>query len=171
MASPLRVGVSACLLGQNVRYDGRHKEDDLVTGLASRSIELVPVCPEVELGLGTPREPIQLRRDGELLRLVAPGSGRDHTAAMRRFAEERVRALAELQLCGFVLKKDSPSCGVARVPVWSGEGPAPVGRGAFASVLMDLLPLLPVVEGSALHDPVLRERFVARVRAYRRPSS
>ena len=168
MSRPLRVGVSACLLGQNVRYDGGHKRDDFVVGLASRSIELVPVCPEVEVGLGTPREPIQLQRDGDLVRLVAPGSGQDHTAAMRRFAEERVRALAELDLCGYVLKKDSPSCGVERVPVWSGHEMARDGRGAFAAVLMELLPRLPVVEESALRDPLLRESFLERVRAYRR---
>jgi uncharacterized protein YbbK (DUF523 family) len=135
-------------------------------GLASRSIELVPVCPEVEVGLGTPREPIQLQRDGDLVRLVAPGSGKDHTAAMRRFAEERVRALAELDLCGYVLKKDSPSCGVDRVPVSSGHEMARDGRGAFAAVVMELLPQLPVVEESTLRDPLLREGFLERVRAY-----
>ncbi len=166
--TPLRLGVSSCLLGERVRYDGGHKKDDFLTGLLARFVELVPVCPEVELGLGTPREPIRLQRDGDLVRLVAPKSGKDHTEPMRRFAERRVRALARLDLCGYVLKKDSPSCGMERVRVWGGRMPSRDGRGAFAAVLMAELPLLPVEEEGRLRDPGLRESFVERVFAYRR---
>jgi uncharacterized protein YbgA (DUF1722 family)/uncharacterized protein YbbK (DUF523 family) len=165
---PVRLGVSSCLLGERVRYDGGHKKDDFLTGLLARFVELVPVCPEVELGLGTPREPIRLQRDGDLVRLVAPKSGKDHTEPMRRFAERRVRALARLDLCGYVLKKDSPSCGMERVRVWGGRMPSREGRGAFACVLMAELPLLPVEEEGRLRDPALRESFVERVFAYRR---
>ncbi|HEX8908210.1 MAG TPA: DUF523 and DUF1722 domain-containing protein [Anaeromyxobacteraceae bacterium] len=165
---PARLGVSSCLLGERVRYDGGHKKDDFLTGLLARFVELVPVCPEVELGLGTPREPIRLQRDGDLVRLVAPKSGKDHTEPMRRFAERRVRALARLDLCGYVLKKDSPSCGMERVRVWGGRMPSRDGRGAFAAVLMAELPLLPVEEEGRLRDPGLRESFVERVFAYRR---
>jgi uncharacterized protein YbgA (DUF1722 family)/uncharacterized protein YbbK (DUF523 family) len=165
---PVRLGVSSCLLGERVRYDGGHKKDDFLTGLLARFVELVPVCPEVELGLGTPREPIRLQRDGDLVRLVAPKSGKDHTEPMQRFAERRVRALARLDLCGYVLKKDSPSCGMERVRVWGGRMPSRDGRGAFAAVLMAELPLLPVEEEGRLRDPALRESFVERVFAYRR---
>lgn len=165
---PARLGVSSCLLGERVRYDGGHKKDDFLTELLARFVELVPVCPEVELGLGTPREPIRLQRDGDLVRLVAPKSGKDHTEPMRRFAERRVRALARLDLCGYVLKKDSPSCGMERVRVWGGRMPSRDGRGAFAAVLMAELPLLPVEEEGRLRDPGLRESFVERVFAYRR---
>jgi uncharacterized protein YbbK (DUF523 family) len=129
-------------------------------------VDLVPVCPEVELGLGTPREPIRLERAGRGFRLVAPGSGADHTDAMRRHAEARVSELERLGLSGYVFKKDSPSCGVQRVPVWRGEASARVGRGAFASVLVARLPDLPVVEESELRDERGRQAFLDRVLAY-----
>jgi uncharacterized protein YbbK (DUF523 family) len=131
-------------------------------------VTLVPVCPEVELGLGTPREPIQLQRAGRALRLVAPGSGADHTDAMRRCSEARVSELERLDLSGYVLKKDSPSCGMERVPVWEGRESARTGRGAFAAVLMARLPLLPVVEESGLRAAEARQGFLERVFAYRR---
>jgi uncharacterized protein YbgA (DUF1722 family)/uncharacterized protein YbbK (DUF523 family) len=164
----IRIGISSCLLGQHVRYDGGHKEDAFATGLLARFVTFVPVCPEVELGLGTPRETIRLQRDGDVVRLVAPGSGKDHTAAMRRLAEVRVAELARLDLSGFILKKDSPSCGMERVRVWGGGAPARVGRGAFATVLLERFPLLPVEEEGRLHDLAHRENWVERVFAYRR---
>lgn len=165
----IRVGVSSCLLGQNVRHDGGNKRDDFVAGDLARRVTLVPVCPEVELGLGTPREPIRLQGAGGTLRIVAPGSGADHTEAMRRYAEERVSELERLGLSGYVFKKGSPSCGVQRVPVWRGETQARVGRGAFASALMARMPRLPVVEESDLRDEAAREAFLERVFAYRSP--
>lgn len=164
----VRVGVSACLLGQNVRYDGGNKLHDFVVGELARRVTLVPVCPEVDLGLGTPREPIRLERAGRVLRLVAPGSGADHTEAMRRYAEKKATDLERLDISGYVFKKDSPSCGVEGVPVWRGEVASRSGRGAFASLLMERLPLVPVVEEASLHDRAGRERFLERVFAYRR---
>src|SRR5262245_15830797 len=130
---PLRVGVSACLLGHEVRYDGGHKRDPFLTDTLGRWVEWVPVCPELELGLGVPRETIQLEGDPAAPRLVAPRSGTDHTEAMGRLARTRVGALARMRLDGYVLKKDSPSCGMERVRVHSGRGrPARGGIGAFA---------------------------------------
>jgi uncharacterized protein YbbK (DUF523 family) len=175
----LRVGVSSCLLGQNVRYDGRNKRDAFVADRLAALVELVPVCPEVELGLGVPRETIRLERRGapgqQEVRLVETRSGRDLTAQMRRWAERRVAALAKLDLDGFVLKKDSPSCGIDRVKVWSGRGRASgasrasnSGTGVFAAVLQEKLPLLPVEDEDRLQDDVLRERFMERITAYRR---
>ena len=105
--------MSACLLGREVRYDGGHKRDRFLTDVLAPFVEWVPVCPEVELGLGIPRETIRLERDGQALRLVAPKSGADHTAAMERFARRRTAALRALDLSGYVLKKGSPSCGMA----------------------------------------------------------
>jgi uncharacterized protein YbgA (DUF1722 family)/uncharacterized protein YbbK (DUF523 family) len=166
----IRIGISSCLLGQNVRYDGGHKKDAFATGLLARFVTFVPVCPEVEVGMGTPRETIRLERRGDGVRLVAPKSGIDHTDAMRRWAERRVSQLEKLDLSGYVLKKDSPSCGMERVRVHGARGgpPARDGRGAFAAVLLDRLPLLPVEEEGRLHDLPLRENFVERVFAYRR---
>ncbi len=164
----IRIGISSCLLGNKVRYDGGHKKDAFATGLLDGFVTFVPVCPEVELGLGTPRETIRLQRDGDKVRLVAPKSGKDHTAAMRRLAEVRIAELAKLDLSGFILKKDSPSCGMERVRVWGGAAPSRNGRGAFASVLLDRMPLLPVEEEGRLNDLPLRENWVERVFAYRR---
>ncbi len=166
---PILVGISSCLLGQNVRYDGGHKKNDFVTGQLARFVELVPVCPEVELGLGIPRETIRLERHDGLVHLVAPKSGRDLTQEMRAYAETRVEKLRPLDLSGYVLKKDSPSCGMERVRVYGGKGPATRdGQGAFAAVLHERMPLLPLEEEGRLDDLPLRENFVERVFAFRR---
>ena len=108
----LRVGVSACLLGEPVRYDGRHKRDAFLTDVLGKHVEWVPVCPELEVGMGVPRESVRLEGDVDAPRMVGVRSRIDHTAAMRRFAAERVRQLAALDLQGYVFKKGSPSCGL-----------------------------------------------------------
>jgi uncharacterized protein YbgA (DUF1722 family)/uncharacterized protein YbbK (DUF523 family) len=165
----LRVGISACLLGQEVRYDGGHKRDPFLTDTLAQFVEWVPVCPEVELGLGIPRETIRLEGDPDAPRLRAPKSGKDHTTAMQRLARARVGTLARQDLVGYVLKKDSPSCGMERVRVYGdGVPPARSGVGTFARVLMERLPMLPVEEEGRLHDPALRENFVERLFAYAR---
>jgi uncharacterized protein YbgA (DUF1722 family)/uncharacterized protein YbbK (DUF523 family) len=167
-APPIRIGVSSCLLGQNVRYDGGHKKDDFLTGLLGRYVEFVPVCPEVEVGMSIPRPTIRLERRGEGVHLVDPKNGIDHTEAMQRWAERKVAEIGKLDLCGYVLKKDSPSCGMERVRVYAKGAPTKSGRGIFAAELLDRLPLLPVEEEGRLNDPELRENFVERVFAYRR---
>ncbi|MDH3214321.1 MAG: DUF523 domain-containing protein, partial [Myxococcales bacterium] len=115
---PLRLGVSSCLLGNEVRFDGGHKRDRFVTDLLGRFVEWVPVCPEVEVGMGTPRPALRLVVDGDGVRMVEIRSGRDHTRPMQRYSARRVRALRGLDLCGYILKKDSPSCGMARVKIY-----------------------------------------------------
>ena len=166
----IRIGVSSCLLGRKVRYDGQHKRDDFLTEGLAPFVEWVPVCPEQELGLGVPREPVRLLGSAAAPRLVAERSGKDHTEAMRRLAEARVRELEGLDLSGYVTKKDSPSCGMERVRVHSPRGGPPRrdGVGAFAAVLLARMPLLPVEEEGRLHDPALRESFVERIFAYAR---
>jgi uncharacterized protein YbgA (DUF1722 family)/uncharacterized protein YbbK (DUF523 family) len=166
--APIRIGISSCLLGAKVRFDGGHKKDDFLVNTFGEWVRWVPVCPEVEVGMGTPRESIRLVRDGAAVRLLAPKSGRDWTGEMREYSERRVAGLAGEDLCGYVLKKDSPSCGMERVKVY-GEGmPAKVGRGAFAEVLLERFPDLPVEEEGRLCDPRLRDNFVERVFAYHR---
>jgi uncharacterized protein YbbK (DUF523 family) len=166
---PLRLGVSSCLLGQEVRFDGRHKRDRTVTDLLGAFVSWVPVCPEVEVGMGVPRPELRLVRDGDSLRMEEVASGRDHTRSMERFAARRVRALRDLDLCGYVLKSGSPSCGTQRVEVY-GEKGAPVrdGRGLYASALLDAYPNLPIEEEERLHDTGLCESFIERLFAYRR---
>ena len=168
----IRIGISSCLLGEQVRYDGGHKHDRFITDTMGRFVTFVSVCPEMEIGLGTPRETMRLQEDPGGLRLVAPKSGKDHTEAMAAWARKKVEALAKANLCGYILKKDSPSCGMERVRVYSGKGmPEKSGRGLFAQVLLERFPLLPVEEEGRLNDPWLRENFLERVFAYRRLKS
>jgi uncharacterized protein YbgA (DUF1722 family)/uncharacterized protein YbbK (DUF523 family) len=165
----VRVGVSACLLGEKVRYDGGHKRDSFLADTFGRFVEWVPVCPEVEAGLGTPREPIRLVRHEGGTQLLTVKTGVDHTARMAEYARRKVEDLAALDLSGYVLKKDSPSCGMERVKVYDPNGaPARTGRGLFAEALLARVPNLPVEEEGRLSDPRLRENFVERVFAYRR---
>lgn len=163
----LSVGISACLLGREVRYNGGHKRDRFLSETLSRYIRWVPVCPEVELGLGVPREAIHLERSGEQVRLTTTKSNRDLTKPMSEFAERRVVLLESEALRGFVLKKDSPSCGLERVKVHQPKGPPNrEGRGLFAEALVRRFPNLPVEEEGRLCDPRLRENWVERVFAY-----
>jgi uncharacterized protein YbgA (DUF1722 family)/uncharacterized protein YbbK (DUF523 family) len=165
----IRVGISTCLLGQEVRWDGGHKREAFLTEVLAPYFEWVPVCPEVEIGMGIPREPVQLVRAGGALRMLGTRSRRDWTAPMREYAERRVRALERLDLCGYVLKKDSPSCGMERVKVRDAKGMAKRdGRGLFAEALLSANPALPVEEEGRLNDAVLRENWIERVFAYRR---
>lgn len=166
----IRVGISSCLLGEEVRFDGGHKRDRFLTDTLARFVTFVPVCPEVELGLGTPREAIHLREGADgAVRLVGVRSGADHTKAMTDLAGRRTRELAALDLSGYVFKKDSPSCGLHRVRLYrDGAPPGRGGRGLFAAALTERIPLLPVEEEGRLNDPALRENFVERVFAYRR---
>jgi uncharacterized protein YbgA (DUF1722 family)/uncharacterized protein YbbK (DUF523 family) len=164
-----RLGISACLLGQKVRYDSGHKKDPFLTDTFGLQVEWVPVCPELEVGMGVPREPVRLVGNASDFRMIAERSGKDWTSAMRRFAAERTRELEALELSGYVFKKDSPSCGMERVRLYNRAGiPNRAGRGLFASVLMNELPLLPVEEEGRLNDPTLRENFVERIFAYHR---
>ncbi len=169
MAIPVRVGISQCLLGDKVRYDGGHKHDSILIEALGRYVEWVPVCPEVEVGLGTPREPMRLVGDLHAPRLVTINTGVDHTEAMTRFAQQRVRELEALNLSGFVFKSASPSCGIRRVLLFNTQGiETQDGVGLFASAFMAHFPLIPVEEEGRLHDPEAVKDFLVRVRAYRR---
>jgi uncharacterized protein YbgA (DUF1722 family)/uncharacterized protein YbbK (DUF523 family) len=166
---PIRIGISSCLLGQKVRFDGGHKRDTFLTETFGRFVEWVAVCPEVECGLGTPREAMRLVRAQHGVRLMTIKTGQDLTDAMERYADRRTRGLQQEDLCGYVLKKNSPSCGMERVKVYDSHGrPAPSGRGIFAAALLERFPGLPVEEEGRLGDPRLRDNFVERVFAYRR---
>lgn len=160
----VRIGVSACLLGQTVRYDGGHKLDRFLTGLLGSHVDWVPVCPEVELGLGVPRDTLRLEGNATSPRLVVGRTGEDLTARMRRWAEGRIRRLAPLDLDGYVLKRASPSCGLFGIPVQARAGArSGSGRGIFAEALVRRLPMLPIEEEGRLADAVIRENFVQRV--------
>jgi len=168
----IRIGISACILGQEVRYNGGHKLDRFIRDTLGQYVEFVPVCPEVDIGLGIPRETLRLvEGESGRPRMMAPKSGSEHTNTMIEYAKQKCDQLAELGLCGYVLQKGSPSCGMERVRVYpqlEGGMPRRDGRGLFAQALIDHSPLLPVEEDGRLNDPVLRENFIERVFAYRR---
>jgi uncharacterized protein YbgA (DUF1722 family)/uncharacterized protein YbbK (DUF523 family) len=164
---PIRLGISACLLGEQVRFDGGHKRDAFLTETFGRFVQWVPVCPEVECGFGTPREAMRLVRVEEEVRLLTVKTVIDLTGRMERYSRSRVSALAGENLSGYVLKKDSPSCGFERVKVYGEQGaPSRAGRGVFAAALVEAFPHLPVEEEGRLTDPRLRDNFVERVFAY-----
>ena len=165
----IRIGVSACLLGQNVRYDGGHQRDRYITDTLGRWFEWVPVCPEVEYGLPIPREAMRLVGDPETPRLVTIRTRIDHTDGMLTWADKRLEALAAEDLCGFIFKSRSPSSGMAAVKVYPETGMAvKKGVGIFAGAFMRRFPLLPVEEDGRLNDPALRENFIERIFVYRR---
>jgi len=150
----LKVGVSSCLVGERVRWNGGHKRDAVVAEALASEVELVAVCPEVEIGLGTPREPIEIRASGDSVRLVGVESGRDLTEAMRAYARRRIDELVRLGISGYVLKARSPSCDVE--------------NGLFAAELRARLPTLPIEDESRLQDPRVRKSFLERALAYSR---
>jgi uncharacterized protein YbbK (DUF523 family) len=167
--SLFRVGISACLLGQEVRFDGGHKRDSFLADALGPYVEWIPVCPEVEVGMGTPREPLRLVRDGARTRMVTTQTGIDYTDRMNQWARKRLAALAREDLDGYVLKKNSPSCGMLDVNVFDDRDRASQdGQGLFAAVLAEQMPLLPVEDEGRLSDPRVRENFIARLFAYRR---
>jgi uncharacterized protein YbbK (DUF523 family) len=169
MADRPRVGISRCLLGDAVRYDGGHKHEPSLIDRLGASVELIPVCPELEAGMGVPREPIELvaSAGARRVRLAGVTSGTDWTERMEAWAAERIAALRALGLSGFVLKSRSPSCGPRDVPVRGGVASA----GMFADALMRALPGLPVEDEERLRDPSARAAFLARVAAYQRSSA
>jgi uncharacterized protein YbbK (DUF523 family) len=165
-----RVGISRCLLGDEVRYDGTHKRDQGVMDALGPFVEWVPVCPEVEIGMGTPREPVHLVISGARtaaseasVRMRGLKSGEDWTARMQAWADDRLRTLAALSLSGYVFKARSPSCGIRGVPIHDGDGTRP-GQGLFAHALIAALPDLPVADEEMLADPRTREEFLDQVR-------
>lgn len=169
MQDRINVGVSSCLLGNTVRYDGGHKHDHYITDILATYFNFVPVCPEVECGLPIPRETMRLIGDIDNPRLVTTKTGIDHTDRMHLFCNKRVKELEADDLCGFIFKKDSPSSGLHRVKVYGPSGQAQkLGRGLFASAFVKHFPLVPVEEEGRLHDARLRENFLERIFCYHR---
>ncbi len=160
----IRLGISACLLGENVRYDGGHALDRFLRDTLGTYIQYVPVCPEVECGFGVPRETLRLVGDPKRPRLVTGRTGIDHTARMEAWAGKRAAELDREDLSGFIFKSGSPSSGMERVKVYDDRGvPRKIGVGLFARIFMEHFPLTPVEEDGRLHDPILRENFIDRI--------
>ena len=160
----LKLGVSSCLLGENVRWNGGHARSRFITDTLSEFVEFVPVCPEVEAGFPIPRETMRLVGDIEQPRLVTSRSGVDHTDQMLAWAGQRVKTLEKEDLCGFVFKKDSPSSGLKNVKVFNDKGmPEKKGVGIFARAFTEHFPRIPVEEEGRLNDAKLRENFIEQI--------
>ena len=158
-----RVGVSACLLGHPVRYDGGHKRQPRLVGKLADKLELVPVCPEVEAGLGVPRPPMHLARRGSTVSVVVTTTGDDHTAALT-LAAQRWLAAHGSSLHGFILKSRSPSCGLRAVPLRiDGRAPTPNGRGLFVAQLLAGNIELPTIDEVGLLDDATAAEFLRLV--------
>jgi uncharacterized protein YbgA (DUF1722 family)/uncharacterized protein YbbK (DUF523 family) len=169
MEQKIKIGVSSCLLGKEVRYNGGHSHDRYVTGTLSDYFTFVDVCPEVEAGFGIPRETLRLVGNPDAPRLITTKTKKDFTEKMQKWAQRRVLELEKEDLCGFIFKKGSPSSGMERVRVYSDKGiPSNRGSGMFARAFMDHFPLVPTEEDGRLNDSVLRENFIERIFALRR---
>lgn len=163
-SAKIRLGISSCLLGENVRFDGGHKKDHYIVKTLAQFFEWVPVCPEMEIGLGAPRESLRLIGRAEAARLVASKTERDYTEMMSSYARAKVAQLEHLSLNGYILKKDSPTCGMERVKVYDENNiPAKTGVGMYARVLLEEMTHLPIEEEGRLSDARLRENFIVRV--------
>ena len=165
---PLRIGVSSCVIGEEVRWNGGHSRQRYLTDMLGPFVEYVPVCPEVEVGMGVPRPTVRLVREGETIRMIDPKNEVDWTSSINRLSRSRASDLAGEDLSGFVLKKDSPTCGVFRVRIYTDTGVERNGRGLFADALIRRMPHLPIEEEGRLNDARIRENFVERIFAYRR---
>ena len=169
MEDKIRLGISTCLLGEKVRYDGSHQLDSFLTDTLGRYVEWVPVCPEVECGLPVPREALRLVGTPESPRLVTVRTGIDHTEEMMRWAQIKLSQLEKDDLCGFVFKSRSPSSGMRGVKVYTPSGIlSSKGTGIFAAEFMSKFPLMPVEDDGRMHDPELRENFIERIFVFKR---
>lgn len=161
----IKLGISSCLLGNNVRYDGGHKYDSWLVETLGAWVDYVPVCPEVGCGLPVPREAMRLVGEPGNPALLTQKTLVDHTEKMQNYSDAQVGRLKDEELCGFVFKSQSPSSGMERVKVYpSGGGAASkTGIGIFARTFLNANPLLPCEEEGRLHDPDLRENFIERI--------
>lgn len=161
----IKIGISRCLLGDKVRYDGGHSRDSsFLVDTLGRYVSYVPVCPETECGMPVPRESLRLEGDPENPRLITTRTRIDHTEAMKKWAKQRLDQLETEALCGFIFKKNSPSSGLFRVRVYDGKGnPSRAGSGIFARAFSERFPLIPAEEDGRLNDPELRENFIEQI--------
>ncbi|MBU0992550.1 MAG: DUF523 and DUF1722 domain-containing protein [Proteobacteria bacterium] len=162
---PIKIGISTCLLGKKVRWDGNHKHDRFLTDTLGQYVDYVPVCPEMECGMGVPREPVRLVGDPFAPRLMTIRTHKDFTGQMKAWAGKRLLELEKENLCGYIFKCDSPSSGMIHVKVYGEDGKSArkVGVGIFARMFMDHFPRIPVEDDCRLHDIKIRENFIERI--------
>lgn len=162
MQKPL-VGISACLLGEKVRYDKGHKRDHFITDILGRYVDFFPVCPEIESGMGVPRDSMRLTDVSGSVRLITNKQGEDKTEQLTDWSKKKIATLTDIPFCGFIFKSKSPSCGLHQVKVYGQHVVEKKGQGLFARRFLQHFPLIPVEEESRLHDDSLRENFIERL--------
>lgn len=165
----IKIGISSCLLGEKVRYDGGHRLDRYITDTLGHYFEWFPVCPEVEYGLPVPRESMHLIGDPASPRIVTIRTGVDHTEGMKKWAADKLTQIEKEDLCGFIFKSKSPSSGIGGIKVYASSGiPSNKGTGIFGGAFMRYFPLIPVIDDGRLHNPNLRENFIEQALIYKR---
>jgi uncharacterized protein YbgA (DUF1722 family)/uncharacterized protein YbbK (DUF523 family) len=170
MNQKIKIGVSSCLVGEKVRWNGDHKQDSYVKGTLSKYFEYVSICPEVEVGMGTPRETVDLYGTLKKPKMISKKTQTDWTSKMNRYIEDRVAKLANDDLCGYIFKSKSPSCGLGKIPVYDeyDKNKARHGAGMFAGAFIKTNPFVPVEDEGRLHDPKIRENFIVRIFCFSR---
>ncbi len=166
----INVGASSCLLGEKVRWNGDHKKDDYVQQVLGQFFKWIPCCPEADIGMGIPREPVRLVGNEHSPLMLGTKSNKDWTKKMNQYTKKRVTSFSKEDLCGYILKKGSPSCGMERVPLYSPDGKRKSANsvGLFAKSLIEQFPLLPIEEEGRLNDAGIRENFIVRVFSFYR---
>ena len=170
MKEKIKIGMSSCLLGEEVRWDGDHKHDQYVRDVLGSYFDYVSICPEVDVGMGVPRETVALYGTLENPKMITKRSKTDWTKKMNHYTKDRIHELTKENLCGYVFKSKSPSCGIDKVPIYSEFGSSRMrhGSGMFASSFVKVFPLVPVEDEGRLHDPVIRENFIVRIFCFHR---
>ena len=170
MKEKIKIGMSSCLLGEEVRWDGDHKHDQYVRDVLGSYFDYVSICPEVDVGMGVPRETVALYGTLENQKMITKRSKTDWTKKMNHYTKDRIHELTKENLCGYVFKSKSPSCGIGKVPIYSEFGSSRMrhGSGMFASSFVKVFPLVPVEDEGRLHDPVIRENFIVRIFCFHR---
>ncbi len=166
--SRIKIGISSCLLGKPVRYDGENKQDRLLTDAFSRLVQWIPVCPEAEYGLPVPREEMRLYGNPDSPRLITINTKADHTKGMQKWGGKKITALKNENLCGFIFKSRSPSCGIREIKIYPLSGKrAKKGAGLFAAAFTRAFPIIPAEDDVRLHDPDIRNNFIERISVFK----
>ena len=170
MKNKIKIGVSSCLIGEKVRWNGDHKQNHFVREILANYFEYISVCPEMEVGMGVPRETVALYGNLEKSRMISKKTQTDWSKPMQYYIKDRISTLEYDNLCGYIFKSKSPSCGLGRVPVYAEFGSHRVrhGAGLFAKAFTNKFPLVPTEDEGRLNDPMIRENFIVKVFSFSR---
>lgn len=169
MKNNITLGISSCLLGEKTRYDGAHTRDEFIADVLGKWVEFISICPEVECGFAVPREPLRLVGDPESPCLISVHTRQNYTPLMLHWARKRMVTLKKEDIWGFIFKSKSPSCGIERVKVYDKNGVAiNKGRGLFARVFREHLPLVPIADEKGIHNPKTFKNFIDKIFVFKR---